>query len=167
LIPDVFSVGIKKRQGKLEVKSQIGLNENYSHDSISGKLNHWSKWSFQPSQENENSMEDDLNLSGEWLKINKIRYLLKLARSKDDNIEISPVEWPESGCQVELTQIWKEGQTQKWTSFGFEAFGGSFQNRKDTLIDSALFFLSRRKNPPFLFETDNSMSYPKWVQNFY
>jgi hypothetical protein len=167
IIPDVSSVGIKKRQGKLEVKSQIGLNENYSDDSISGKLNHWSKWSFQPSQENENSMEDDLNLSGEWLKINKIRYLLKLARSKDGIIEISPVEWPECGCQVELTQIWKEGQTQKWTSFGFEAFGGSFQNRKATLIDSVLFFLSRRKNPPFLFETGNSMSYPKWIQNFY
>jgi hypothetical protein len=97
------------------------------------------------------SMEDDLNLSGEWLKINKIRYLLKLARSKDGNIEISPVEWPESGCQVELTQIWAEDNLQKWTSLGFEAFGGSFQNMKGKFDRFATFSFQIEKSLHFYF----------------
>lgn len=166
IIPDCTSVGVKKRQGKLEIKAQNGIPEKYFHESISGEINYWSKWSFQPSESNIPIMEGDLNLSGEWLKINKIRYLLKFSKLKDDLLEISPEEWPESGCQVELTQIWAEDDLQKWTSFGFEAFGGSFQNMKENLIDSIHFFLSERKKPSFLLHSDNSMSYPEWIQNF-
>jgi hypothetical protein len=166
IIPSCTSVGVKKRQGKLEVKSQIGLPEKYIHDSISGEINYWSKWSFQPSESNTSIMEDDLRLSGEWLKIFKVRYLLKFSQLKDDIIEISPDEWPESGCQVELTRIWAENDLQKWTSFGFEAFGGSFQNMKKNLTDSIHIFLSERKKPSFLLYSDNSMSYPEWIQNF-
>jgi hypothetical protein len=163
VIPLCTAVGIKKRQGKLEVKAQIGIEETSKNESVEGKLNYWSKWSFQPSESIKNSMKDDLDLCGDWLKINKIRYLLKLARSKDGIIEISPEEWPESGCQVELTEIWKEGETQKWTTFGFEAFGGSFEDLKENLIDAILFFLSKRKKPVILFSQENSMSYPEWV----
>lgn len=166
IIPNCTSVGVKKRQGKLEVKAQIGIMEKYLNDPISGEINYWSKWSFQPSEANVMFMKDDLNLSGKWLKIYKVRHLLKLSRFKDVIIEILPEEWPESGCQVELTQIWAEDDMQKWTSFGFEAFGGSFQNMKDTLIDSGLFFLSKRKKHPLLLASETSMSYPEWIQNF-
>lgn len=166
IIPDCTSVGVKKRQGKLEIKAQIGIPEKYFHESISGEINYWSKWSFQPSESNISIMGGDLILSGEWFKINKIRYLLKFSKLKDDLLEISPEEWPESGCQVELTQIWAEDHRQKWTSFGFEAFGGSFQNMKKNLTDSIHFFLSERKKPSLLLDSNNSMSYPEWIQKF-
>ncbi|MCL6259907.1 hypothetical protein M3O96_12455 [Aquiflexum sp. TKW24L] len=166
IIPHCTSVGVKKRQGKLEVKAQIGTPEKYIHNSISGEINYWFKWSFQPSESNISIMKEDLNLSGEWFKIFKVRYLLKLSKVKNDIIEISPEEWPESGCQVELTQIWREGDLQKWTSFGFEAFGGSFQNMKENLTESILFFLSTRKKTSLILQTDNSVSYPEWIQNF-
>ncbi|SMD44403.1 hypothetical protein SAMN00777080_3024 [Aquiflexum balticum DSM 16537] len=166
IIPQCTTVGVKQRQGKLEVKAQVGEKENYQNEHLSGIIDYWSKWSLQPSQTNLSLLEKDLQHSGEWLKINKIRYLLKLSHSENGIKVLPPDAWPEKGCQVELTQVWADGSDEKWTSFGFEAFGGSFQNLGHTLKDSILFFISKKNQPTFLFSTQNSLSYPAWLQFF-
>ncbi len=166
IIPQCTTVGVKQRQGKLEVKARIGEKENYRNEPLSGIIDYWSKWSLQPSETNFSTLEKDLQHSGEWLKINKIRYLLKLSRSENSISIVTPDAWPEKGCQVELTQVWADGSDEKWTSFGFEAFGGSFQNLGHTLKDSILFFISKKNQPTFLFSTQNSLSYPAWLQFF-
>lgn len=166
VIPQCTTVGVKQRQGKLEIKAQIGISEKYLNGLISGDINYWSKWSHQPSEANKDFLKKDLHLSGEWLKINKIRYLLKFSHSENMIQEVSPEEWPEKGCQVELTQVWAEGFAQKWTSFGLEAFGDTFQNMGISLKDAILFFLSKRNEPPMLLSSKNSMCYPVWLQLF-
>jgi hypothetical protein len=65
---------------------------------------------------------------------------------------------------VELTQVWAEGNSRKWTSFKFEAFGGSFENMGKTLKDSISSFISKRNHPPMLMSSNTSMSYPLWLQ---
>ncbi len=163
IIPKCTTVGVKQRQGKFEVKAQIGTPEKYLNDLISGEINYWSKWSLQPSEANKDFLKNELQLSGEWLKINKVRYLIKLSKSEDRIIEVSPEEWPEAGCQVELTQVWEEGKTKIWYSLGLEAFGDTFQNMDTILKDSILFFLSKRKKTYIPLSTDYSMSYPDWL----
>ncbi|WP_194974258.1 hypothetical protein [Aquiflexum lacus] len=166
VIPQCNTVGVKQRQGKLEVKAQVGERVHYQNEHLSGIIDYWSKWSLQPSESNMSLLEKDLKLSGEWLKINKIRYLLKLSHSENGIRKVTPDAWPEKGCQVELTQVWAEGSDEKWTSFGFEAFGGTFQNMGSSLIDSMLFFVSKKRQPFFLLSFQNSRSYPAWLQLF-
>lgn len=163
VIPHCNTVGVKQRQGKLEVKAQIGEIENYQDETVSGKIDYWSKWSFQPSETNSSLLEKDLQLSGEWLKINKIRYLLKLSHSDNGVRAVTPDVWPEKGCQVELTQVWVEGSDEIWTSIGFEAFGDTFLNMGSILKDSILFFISKRYLPIFKLSLENSLSYPTWL----
>lgn len=163
IIPQCTTVGVKQRQGKLEVKAQIGISEKYLNGLISGDINFWSKWSHQPSEANKDLLKKDLQLSGEWLKINKVRYLLKLSQSKNKIIEVLPDEWPEKGCQVELTQVWAEGYPQKWTSLGLEAFGDTFQNMDTILTDSIHYFFSKREKFPMSLTSKYSMSYPDWL----
>lgn len=166
IMPHCTSVGVKQRQGKLEVKAQIGMPEKYLKDSISGEINCWSKWSLQPNNINLVSLEKDLQDSGRWIKIHKTRYLLKLSQSENNIIEVSPEEWPEAGCQVELTQVSTETNSGNWLSFGFEAFGGTFENMDKILKDSISFFFSKRNKSPMVLSANNSMSYPIWLQIF-
>jgi hypothetical protein len=166
IMPHCTSVGVKQRQGKLEVKAQIGMSEKYLNNSFSGEINCWSKWSLQPNNINLMALEKDLQDSGRWIKIHKTRYLLKLSLSENTIIEVSPEDWPEKGCQVELTQVRTDANSRNWISLGFEAFGGTFEKMEKNLKDSISFFFSKRNNPPMVLSSNNSMSYPLWLQIF-
>ena len=76
LIPDCATVGVKQRQGRLEVKALVAGPHPFSQGEVSGRVDQWVKWSFNPSDEIANLLEGELNRSGPWRKVGKKRYAL-------------------------------------------------------------------------------------------
>ncbi|MEI2689854.1 MAG: hypothetical protein V9H69_09100 [Anaerolineae bacterium] len=77
LMPDCTTVGVKQRQGRLEVKALIAGPHPFSQGEVSGRVDQWVKWSFDPSNEIANLLEGELDQSGPWCRIGKKRYLQK------------------------------------------------------------------------------------------
>ena len=51
LLPGCDTVGVKQRQGKLEVKALVAGPSPFSLGAVVGRLDQWVKWSFEPSKE--------------------------------------------------------------------------------------------------------------------
>jgi hypothetical protein len=163
LFPDCDTVGVKQRQGKLEVKAVVSGPRPFSLSSVAvaGRIDQWIKWSFVSRLQKE--LEVELDQAGTWKEVVKHRYLQKYSFDSGQMVAVSPDDQPKTGCSAELTKIYVAGDS--WLTFGFEAFGSS--GRVTAMLDEAVgHYFNVHGRPPVPLEARDSLSYPAWLAGF-
>lgn len=162
LLPDCATVGVKQRQGRLEVKALVSGPRPYAQGEVAGLVDQWVKWSWQPAAEIALPLAADLRQAGPWRQVEKRRYTQRYGRLAGGITAVSPDFWPDAGCNIELTLVNAGGPQASWLTFGFEAFGAA--NRlADLLAASAAHFFTTHGPPPLRFARRDSLSYPAWL----
>lgn len=148
VFPNCDAVGVKLREGALEIKARCGVPRPVEVAGIPGFLDEWVKRSIP---------ESDAH-GGDWLDVTKCRAQFWIV--PDGNAWHRIDEEPSVGCEVELTAV--ECRGASWTTFGFEMFGETDRPRQ--LIRAATFFLVHSPPPDALtLSSKNSLSYPAWL----
>ena len=156
-IEDQNGLGIKIREGRLEVKErQFSLGICRFHKAIIGRMDSWAKWGINLKI----SISKPANQVADiWVPVTKERqmnsYILTEGnwRSRGGKLGIK-----EEGCEIELSKI--NISSRIWWTFAFEAPGIPDQGRKLLLSASEQFF-AKHDPPPFFLE--DSYSYPRWI----
>lgn len=162
LLPQCAAVGVKQRQGKLEVKALIAGPRPFSLGGVVGRVDQWVKWSFDPSEAMAIQFEIELDQAGPWRRVAKKRYAQKISLDSGGPVSVPPDQYPETGCNIELTVIDVQATLRTWLTFGFEAFGPSA--RVMALLDEAVaHFLDVHGPPPVSLDGSDSLSYPAWL----
>ena len=164
LFPDCDTVGVKLREGKLEIKAMVSAPRSFSRDlGVAGRWNQWVKWSF--ASEELKTLAPPLQQSGRWLKVRKERFLRKFSAGRDGLVEETarPRSLPATGCNAELTRITVEADPRFWFSLAFEAFGPPALAVKILEIAIHSFFQEHGRAPGIRLSRRNSLSYPAWL----
>jgi hypothetical protein len=164
LLPDVSTVGVKLREGKLEIKAMASAPRPLRRVlGASGRTDQWVKWSF--ASEGLQTLAPELQRSGRWLKVRKERFLRRFSAGGDGLVEETSrlMTFPPSGCNVELTRITVEADPRFWFSLAFEAFGPPALAVKILEIAIRSFFQEHGRAPGIRLSQRNSLSYPAWL----
>jgi len=159
-IADGDSLGIKLREGRIEVKQrQRQLGAVRFHERVTGIVEHWRKWSLSLASQTGNFAGMTMPAPG-WVGVHKERQLSRYRITGHRKlIAMSPAEYPDQGCDLELTRV--RGSGCEWWTLGFEAFGGE-ANLQEHLSLAAEQLLGAA-DPPLL-PVQNSYGYPRWLQ---
>lgn len=151
------SVGIKVRQGRLEVKQrQSSIGRFQIQEGVTGHLESWRKWGVSLGELRGEPAKEIQNM---WLPVIKERRIYCYTLSKGIwQARGGKLGIEEQGCEIELSKINAFNRT--WWSFAFEASGAANQNNR-LLIEAAERFLSLGE-PPSMPLT-HSYSYPRWI----
>ena len=124
-------------------------------------LERWSKWVFH-SESSDPQLSTILTAKDEaWVCVSKVRYLRKYQVTSDKRVLAVPLnEWPDNGCNVELTELIAPGEKVWWT-LGLEAFGEADVTIEDNLKLSANYFFG--VTDLGTFEVKDSYGYPGWL----
>ncbi len=76
-------------------------------------------------------------------------------------VEVSVVNQPLQGCNIELTAI--QARDTHWWTIGLEAFGPA-EAVRENLRSVANHFFAKSK-PPIALHTTNSCPYPVWLNS--
>ena len=161
LLPNCQTVGVKQREGRLEVKALVDGPQPFAQDSVSGQIDQWVKWGLQPSAEIALPLTIDLQQSGKWLSVTKRRFTQKVALVGGGLTAVSPDTFPDAGCSIELTLVDVAAHYASWLTFGFEAFGET--DRTGLLHQAMTHFSSQHGPPPLRLMEQDSLSYPAWL----
>ncbi len=155
-LADSDSLGIKLRQGRIEVKQREGAGETIELSGQAvGQVESWRKWSF--------GLADAENVTEQWVGVWKARrWCLFEVEENGRIIPAPPATILEKGCACELTDVRLADSSEQWWSLGFEAFGGTAVERRESLLRAAKQFLGQEDAP--LLPIEQSYSYPKWLQ---
>lgn len=157
--PENDYMGIKLRQGRLEIKWRIAeLGVVHFGDSVEAKAEKWGKWlcedptaqSFQPT---------DVMGEKAWIGVKKVRWQRQYQVLPGKPITAVPVnESIDQGCTVELTQLSINGDT--WWSLAFEAVG-----EDDKLMDTlqAIANWVFKTYSGLELQAEDSFAYPRWL----
>jgi len=158
--PDGDSLGIKLREGKLEIKRrhrQYGVVE--FHERAAGLVEYWRKWSFELMQASVR-FGDGMAPDSSWIGVSKQRWLCRYRITVDGTIvPMGASGYPEQGCHLELTSIKAKGR-EGWT-WGFEAFGEETALRENLVLVATQIFAAL--DPPIVLDVGHSYSYPAWL----
>jgi hypothetical protein len=159
-LPDGDSLGIKLREGRLEIKQRHRRHGTVEfHERATGLVEHWRKWSFRLAQASERFPQIMVSDSS-WIAVSKQRWLYRYRITRDkDIIPMDAVEYPEQGCDLELTRVKAEGRD--WWTWGFEAFGEETALQENLVLVAAQIFAAHR--PPIVLGASHSHSYPAWL----
>ena len=170
-LPGVDSLGIKLRGtsirrefdgDKLEIKRRELKGRAVTFISgATGRLENWTKWAFN-SESSDPQLSSMLTAKDEaWMSVSKMRYLRRYAVISDKSVVAVPLyEWPENGCNVEITKlIAPDGQ--RWWTFGFETFGEVDAPIDDNLMLSANHFFA--ETGLGICKEKDSYGYPRWL----
>ena len=162
--PNCESVGVKLREGRLEIKAILSAPRPLGRDlGVNGRTDQWVKWSF--ASEGLKTLYPGLHQSGRWLKVRKERFLRKFSANMGALVEITGKQrpLPGIGCDIELTRIEVEAIPQFWFSLAFEALGPPAVST--TILEWAIhsFFKEHRPLPRIPLNEGNSLSYPAWL----
>lgn len=163
LLPDCATVGVKQRQGRLEVKALVAGPRPFAQAGVVGHTDQWVKWSLQPSAAIALELEADLCQAGSWRQVEKQRYTQKYAAGVGGVTAVSPDTWPAAGCNVEITRLSVAAHPPDWLTVGFEAFGPPNQIA-DLLAAAVIAFMAGYGLPPLPLAEENSCSYPAWLR---
>ncbi len=156
---DTDALGIKFREGRVEVKQRQGERRLISFGpGWDGYVETWRKWGF-PLADAQRRGEAFESLD-DWIAVRKKRRVITYSISpKGKLIALSGDADAESGCSVELTQV-RVKKTLWWT-LGFEAKG------RPEKLESTLELVARAvlngSAPPTFGPTD-SFGYPGLLQ---
>jgi hypothetical protein len=170
-LPGVDSLGIKLRgmsirreydAEKLEIKRRELEGSVVSFmPGVTGRLERWKKWAFN-SESSDPQLSSMLTAKDEaWMSVSKVRYLRRYAVTSDKSVVAVPLnEWPDNGCNVEITKlIAPDGQ--RWWTLGFETFGEAGAAIDDNLMLSANYFFA--ETGLGVFKEKDSYGYPRWL----
>jgi len=157
-LPDDDSLGVKLREGRIEVKQRQGEKKTAAfHARVTGATAGWHKWSF-PLVEGMPALAEIAETPTAWLAVHKSRRLRSYAMNADGDIHlVSPQDPPPQGCDWELAAV-RLGE-QLWWSVCFEAYG---PNPEVILHRITAHLLATYPPPPLTL--DQSWSYPAWLR---
>ncbi|MBV8882791.1 MAG: hypothetical protein JO235_02145 [Chroococcidiopsidaceae cyanobacterium CP_BM_RX_35] len=151
-------LGIKLRQGRLEIKWRQAEFGSVRFGRLEGKAEKWGKWlcedptaqSFQPATVSKEKV---------WVSVKKVRSQRQYQVLSDELPKAVPVNEPlEQGCSVELTQLNVRGDD--WWSLAFEAVGKD-ERLMANLQSVANWVFKTYRGPQLLLE--DSYAYPSWL----
>lgn len=153
------ALGIKLRQGRIEVKQREGAGTAVQIGAqAAGLVESWCKWSFELAETGEGVTGTD-----QWIGVWKLRRWCLFGVGENGRITPAlPDTIPEQGCACELTAVRLVGAAESWWSLGFESFGGTTAARRESLFVAAEQLLGRPGAPSLPVE--QSYSYPQWLQ---
>lgn len=156
-LPATTDLGIKQRQGKLEIKKRWGDRGIQAFTpTINGRVEHWLKWDFELNHPGRSEM---LQADAHWIAVNKIRSQKHYALQGEDQIQaIGSGSEVAQGCSLEITNL--SIDQQHWSSVGLEAFG------TELLIEHTLNQVVRTlfdRAEELSFEAQQSFGYPAWL----
>lgn len=168
LFPDCDTVGVKLRQGKLEIKALLSAPRPLTlrvGQNLNGRMDQWIKWSFE--DQGLKALDPALRQSGRWLRVRKERRLRKFSATGSlAEVPVDQTPLPSSGCNVELVRLEIPAHPPVWFSLGFEAFGSAAGN-VETLDETLHHFFTLYGPPPDRPLTGReSLSYPAWLATF-
>jgi hypothetical protein len=151
------ALGIKLRQGRLEIKQRTAAIGPRQMDLwVIGLLELWQKWSVALDP----GMAVPPSPAASWTAVHKRRRLRRYRLRTNLTLEPVPLnQLIADGCDLELTRVVAGGET--WWTLGFEAFGGE-SAVEQVLFPVALVILDM-SDPPIL-GIENSFGYPHWLQ---
>jgi hypothetical protein len=159
-LPDTVDLGVKVREGKLEIKKRL-LDRGLCTvgDRLEGHLELWVKWGFESS-----STINFSNPAGVWLAVQKSRQQQTYILTNTDQIERLDAATDAStsvtqGCNLEWVEL--SALDQPWVSVCFEAFGNE-ASVEQTLKRTVSYLLEQASFPSLTGE--NSCSYPQWLK---
>ena len=164
LFPDCESVGVKLREGRLEIKAICGPSQPIKADlGVRGHIERWTKWSLPI--DGMRTLDVALHQSDRWMKVHKERFLRRFSAEQGRPVEVTKRQgyFPTVGCNVEVTRIEVDADPQYWFTIGFEAFGPPSVTRR--ILDEALllFFEEHGRVPGSTLGEDESTGYPAWL----
>lgn len=170
-LPGVDSMGIKLRgisirsvfdADRLEIKRRELEGSVITFlPGVTGRLERWIKWGFN-GESSDPQLSSILTAKDEaWLSVSKVRYQRRYAVISDKSVVAVPLnEWPDNGCNVEITKlIAPDGQ--RWWTLGFETFGEAGASIDDNLMLSANHFFAETELG--VFKEKDSFGYPRWL----
>ena len=159
-LPGCTTTGIKFRDGRFEVKSNLvpSVPATYPHE-VGGLKGAWIKWSREARDaralRNELVSDEDT-----WVSVRKRRRLRLFSLDNGCVEEVRPgVARLAEGCQIELSSVRCQGEVD-WWSLSLESFGTT-NGVLENLDDVARHFF--RTEPPLRLNQQDSMSYPVWL----
>ena len=159
-MPDVDAIGVKWREGHLEVKHRVAdLGEALLADDAAGAVGRWHKWRFDLSQAD---VLATLRAASDWIAVTKDRRLHTYAVDDEGRIHnVAPEILPRSGCELELSTVRAAGET--WWTVAFEAFG--HEDAQLRALRHTVDHVLHKKDAP-IFPATASASYPRWLGCF-
>ncbi len=150
-------LGVKWREGNVEIKQQQGEAEIFAEQAVAGNLEQWIKWSF--ALENKETFNDDSH----WLAITKRRRLLTFAYDAHRHT-VSPVAEPEGEnlCTLEYTHLTVAGSDCH--TLGLEATGEPTRI-KSSLVQTIAYLSERVHFEKLGLAQKNSNNYARWIQH--
>lgn len=155
--PGKKNMGIKLREGNIEVKTLHSREKTKIGKISAGYLEGWTKWSFKidTSDELVKKIVDQHKFG--WLKTTKTRMGFKMIETRK-GIEVRNIkEEHENGCQVEYTRLKIKKDT--WYTFAVEKFGNADPNLYEPFLKEIASFVS--------LPAKNSMGYPQLLNKYY
>jgi hypothetical protein len=156
-LPGQDTLGIKLREGKVEIKKRVGDRGICQlSDQVLGRVEEWMKWSFSSDVEPTLFLESEFRQ--EWVVIQKARRQKTYQILNQKIVEVIESDALAQGCNVEIATL--QIQDQTWLSFGFEAFG-RYEQLQETFNQVARHILKKSRFPPL--PAEHSFSYPCWL----
>jgi len=128
---------------------------------VTGRLERWSKWAFH-GEASGPQLSTILTAKDEaWVSVGKVRYMRRYKVTGDKKVLAVPLnDWPDNGCNVELTKVIVPGG-QVWWTLGFEAFGeADLAIEANLMLTANYFFVGTDVG---MFEEKDSYGYPSWL----
>jgi hypothetical protein len=158
-LQDTYALGIKLRQGRIEVKQRVRRPGVFRfHERVTGIVEHWRKWSLQVAEPDRAVSSISVPTSS-WIPVRKERALRTYRLTIDRHvIPVSSSEPPRDGCELELTKI--HIAEQDWWTLAFEAFG------EESVLQEHLELVARHvfaADEPPSFNASQSRGYADWL----
>jgi hypothetical protein len=157
-LPNSDFLGIKLRQGRLEVKWRtaelgvVGFGE-----FVEGKAEKWGKWLC--CDETKESFQPNLVLNNPcWVSVQKVRYSQIYQVLGESPQPVSSPEGVDNGCSIELTHLII--QETSWWSLALEAFGEDVRLMNNLQLTASYLF---KNYQVFKLLAQNSYAYPRWL----
>jgi hypothetical protein len=156
-------LGIKLRQGNLEIKQRIGSRGVCKlAKQVRGRVETWVKWPFSIDAESSAAiLSDSAQL---WIPVHKSRWSRHYAITSTGTIEaVAASSEAEQGCSLELSDLQVAGQN--WHSLCFETFGREISGATDLAqnLEHVVRHVVRQAGLPPL-KARCSWGYPRWLQ---
>lgn len=130
-------VGVKIREGKVEVKHRIGSRaRGCLNPKAWGNFEEYIKWSFPVNDDDALYCETLSDGLENWTLIEKHRMAAQLSTTNNGLMLYPSSQKLKSGCQVEYSEIRLKGE--RWYTFGMEWFGENQQELQPDSISDIL-----------------------------
>jgi hypothetical protein len=159
-LSDTYALGVKLRQGRIEVKQRIRRPGVVRfHERVTGIVEHWRKWSFQLAEPSRALSSIALPTTS-WISVRKER-VLRTYRLTIDKLVVpaSAREALRQGCEMELTRV--HVAEQDWWTLAFESFG------EESVLQQQLELVARHvfaADKPPSFNASQSRGYADWLR---